>query len=262
MQSEFQATSATEVKSDVEAELHHKPSVHAEQIGGSAKEGSNRIRRLLMKNDTQLKSDVEAELNWEPSVHAEQIGVSAKDGVVELDGQVGSYSEKWAAERAALRVSSVKAIASEIKVELPSSATRTDEDIARAAKNHLEWNYWVPDTVKVQVANGWVTLTGTADWQYEKEEADRVVRPLMGVKGVSNQITLTPRASATDVKVKIEDALKRSAETDAARIKVEVSAGKVTLRGTVSSWAERADAARAAWAAPGVTGVDDLITVV
>ncbi len=214
-----------------------------------------------MKNDAQLKSDVEAELRWDPSVHAEQIGVSAKNGVVELDGHVGSYTEKWAAERAALRVSNVKAIASEIKVELSSSATRTDEDIARAAKNHLEWNYWVPDTVKVQVANGWVTLTGTAEWQYEKEEADRVVRPLMGVKGVSNEITVTPRASAIDVKAKIEDALKRSAETDAEQIKVEALAGIVTLRGTVSSWAERAAAESAAWAAPGVTKVEDLITV-
>jgi len=215
-----------------------------------------------MKSDAQLKSDVEAELGWEPSVHAEQIGVSAKNGVVELDGQVGSFSEKWAAERAAMRVSSVKALASEIKVVLPSSATRTDEDIARAAKNYLQWNYWVPDTVKVQVSDGWVTLSGKAEWQYQKEEAERLVRPLLGIKGVSNDITVSPRVKPTDVKVKIEDALKRNAEIDAGQIQIETSEGRVTLRGTVNSWAERTAAERAAWAAPGVTGVDDFITVV
>jgi len=215
-----------------------------------------------MKNDAQLQSDVEAELRWDPSIHAEQIGVSAKNGVVELDGHVGSYYEKWAAERDALRVSSVKAIATEIKVELPSSATRTDEDIARVAKNHLDWNYSVPDTVKVKVTDGVVTLEGTAEWQYQREEAERVVRPLMGVKGVFNAISVTPKASAIDVKIKIEDALKRNAETDAKHIKVETSDGKVILRGTVNSWAERAEAERAAWAAPGVTRVEDLITVV
>jgi len=214
-----------------------------------------------MKNDAQLKSDVEAELRWDPSIHAEQIGVSVKSGVVELDGHVGSYYEKWAAERDALRVSSVKAIATEIKVELPSSATRTDEDIARVAKNHLDWNYSVPDTVKVKVTDGMVTLEGTAEWQYQREEAERVVRPLMGVKGVFNAIAVTPRVSASDVKVKIEDALKRSAETDANHIKVETSDGNVTLRGTVSSWAERFAAEHAAWAAPGVRRVDDFITV-
>ncbi len=214
-----------------------------------------------MKNDIQLKSDVEAELRWDPSIHEEQIGVSAKNGVVELDGHVGSYSEKWAAERAALRVSSVKALASEIKVELPSSATRTDEDIARTAKNHLDWNLAVPDTVKVQVSNGWVTLSGKTEWKFQKDEAERVVRPLIGVTGVSNDITVNPNAEATDVKVKIEAALKRNAEIDAKNINVETSYGNVTLRGTVSSWAERAEAERAAWAAPGVTNVEDFITV-
>ena len=215
-----------------------------------------------MKSDAQLKSDVEAELGWEPSVHAEQIGVSAKNGVVELDGQVGSFSEKWAAEHAALRVASVKALASEIKVELPSSSTRTDEDIARAAKNYLQWNYWVPDTVKVQVSDGWVTLSGSAEWQYQKEEAERLVRPLLGIKGVSNDIMVTPRVKTTDVKVKIEEALKRNAEIDAGQINIETSEGRVALRGTVTSWAERSAAERAAWAAPGVTEVDNFITVV
>jgi osmotically-inducible protein OsmY len=183
-----------------------------------------------MKSDQQLKSDVEQELRWEPSVHAEQIGVSVKSGVVELDGQVDAYYEKWAAERAAMRVSNVKAVASEIKVELPSSGARTDEEIARTAMNQLDWNYSVPNSVKVQVTDGWVTLKGTAEWQYQKEEAEREVRPIKGVKGVFNEITVTPRVSAVDVKLKIENALKRNAETDASHINVEVFDSKVTLK--------------------------------
>jgi VCBS repeat-containing protein len=214
-----------------------------------------------MKNDEQLKSDVEQELRWEPSVRAEQIGVSVKNGVVELDGHVDSYYEKWAAERAAMRVSNAKAVASEIKVELPSSATRTDEDIARTAMNHLEWNSSVPNTVKVQVTEGCVMLKGTTEWQYQREEAERAVRALKGVKWVSNEITVTPKLRAVDVKVKIENALKRNAETDAKHITVETSDGNVTLRCHVSSWSEREEAEHAAWAAPGVTKVDDLILI-
>jgi osmotically-inducible protein OsmY len=214
-----------------------------------------------MKNDEQLQSDVEQELRWDPSVRAEQIGVSVKGGVVELDGHVDSYYEKWAAERAAIRVTNAKAIANEIKVELPSSATRTDEDIARTAINHLEWNYSVPETVKVVVVNGSVTLKGTTEWQYQKEEAERAVRLLKGVRWVLNEITVTPKISAVDVKMKIESALKRNAETDAKHITVETSDSKVTLRGHVRSWIEREQAEKAAWAAPGVSKVEDLITI-
>jgi osmotically-inducible protein OsmY len=214
-----------------------------------------------MKTSEQLKNDVEQELRWEPSVHAERIGVSVESGVVQLDGYVDNYFEKWAAERAAMRVGDARAVASEIKVEMPYSDSRTDEDIARAALNHLEWNYSVPGTVKVQVADGRITLTGAAEWQYQKEEAERSVRQLYGVKWVSNEITVTPKVNAIDVKVKIENALKRSAETDATHITVETSNGNVTLRGSVRSWVERQGAENAAWAAPGVTRVEDLITI-
>jgi osmotically-inducible protein OsmY len=214
-----------------------------------------------MTNDEQLRSDVEQELRWEPSVRAEQIGVSVKDGVVQLDGHVDNYFEKWGAERAAMRVLNTKAMASEIKIDMPSSAVRTDADIARVAMNNLEWNYSVPATVKVKVSDGSVTLTGIAEWQYQKEEAERVVRPLRGVKWVSNEITVTPKLNAEDVKTRIESALKRGAETDSKKITVEASNGKVTLRGSVKSWSEREEAQHAAWAAPGVTNVEDLITI-
>jgi osmotically-inducible protein OsmY len=214
-----------------------------------------------MRNDQQLKSDVEWELKWDPSLKAEQIGVSAKDGVIELDGHVDSYFEKWSAERAALKVTDVKAVASEIKVELPTSSIRTDEDIARTASEQLEWNLSVPDTVKVQVTDGRVSLVGTTDWQYQKVAAEKSVRSLQGVTWLFNQIKVTPRANAGVIKVDIENALKRHAETDAKNIMVETAGGMVTLTGKVSSWGEREDAQRAAWAAPGVTMVKDMITI-
>jgi len=215
-----------------------------------------------MKSDQQLKNDVETELRWEPSVHSEQIGVSVKDGVVELDGHVDSYFEKWSAERAAMRVQSTKSVASEIKVEMPNSFSRTDADIAKAAMHQLEWNFMVPNTVKVQVSEGCVTLKGTTEWQYQKEEAERLVRPLRGVKWFFSEIKVTPTVTAGDVKTSIEDALKRNAIVEASHISVEAAGGgQVTLRGYVHSWAEREEARHAAWAAPGVTMVDDFITI-
>lgn len=214
-----------------------------------------------MKTDKQLKEDVEQELRWEPSVREEHIGVSAKDGVVELDGEVASYAEKWGAERAALRVAEVRALASKIAVILDSANSRTDEDIARAAKVALDWDYSAPRQTKVKVSDGWVTLEGTAEWQYRREAANRIVGQLSGVKGVINNIVLKPTVNPSDVKTKIEKAFKRSAAIDAGNIKVDASEGAITLRGKVKSWYERDEAEREAWAAPGVTSVTDLITV-
>jgi osmotically-inducible protein OsmY len=214
-----------------------------------------------VKTEETIKSNVEQELRWEPSVCETKIGVSVNNGVVELDGHVGSLYEKWAAERAALRVVGVTSIASEIIVDLPFESERTDQDIASAATNHLNWNSQVPDTIKLKVSDGWITLLGTAEWQYQKEEAGRAVRSLRGVKAVLNEIELKPTVSTTGIQIKIEDALKRDAQIEAKDITVETSGNMVTLRGRVHSWREHDDAEHAAFSAPGVGSVSNLLTV-
>jgi osmotically-inducible protein OsmY len=212
--------------------------------------------------DLELRKNVESELNWEPSVPAAEIGVAAKDGIVTLTGRVQSYWEKLAAERAAARVSGVRAVVNELEIRLPYTSERTDEDIARAAVNALEWTISVPsERIKVKVSKGWITLEGNVEWQFQKSAAEKAVRYLTGVKGVSNLIEVKPQVSKSVVKTAIEDALKRSAEVDANRIKVETDGDKVILRGTVRSWFEREEAERAAWAAPGVRSVDNRITI-
>jgi osmotically-inducible protein OsmY len=212
--------------------------------------------------DLELKKSVESELNWEPSINAAEIGVATKDGIITLTGRVQSYWEKLAAERAAARVSGVRAVVNELEIRLPYASERTDEDIARAAVNALEWTISVPsERIKVKVSKGWITLEGNVEWQFQKSAAEKAVRYLTGVKGVSNLIDVKPQVSKSVVKTAIEDALKRSAEVDANRIKVETDGEKVILRGTVRSWFEREEAERAAWAAPGVRSVDNRITI-
>jgi osmotically-inducible protein OsmY len=213
-------------------------------------------------SDLELKKAVESELTYEPSINAAEIGVAVKDGIVTLSGHVPSYWEKIAAERAAERVAGVKALVNDLEVKLPSSSERTDEDIARAALNALEWSVLVPpNRIKVRVSKGWVTLEGNADWQFQKSAAEKAVRKLIGVKGVSNLVSVKPRVSSIEVKSEIENALKRSAELDAEQIRVEAEGDRVILKGTVHSWFEREEAEKAAWRAPGVREVEDDLVV-
>jgi osmotically-inducible protein OsmY len=188
--------------------------------------------------------------------------VAVKNGVVTLSGRIPSYWEKVSAERAAARVSGVKAVANELEVRLPGSSERTDEDIAQAAVDTLRWSVFVPqDRIKVKVSKGWITLEGNVDWQYQKSAAEKAVRKLYGVLGVSNLIEVKPQVSKAEVKTSIEAALKRLAEVDANRIRVDTEDGKVVLSGSVRSWFEREEAERAAWAAPGVRSVEDRIAI-
>jgi osmotically-inducible protein OsmY len=213
--------------------------------------------------DGDLKQYVEYALDWEPSVDAAEIGVSVESGVITLRGEVGSYAAKAAAERVVLLVYGVKAVANDLTVRLVTDFERNDTDIAQAAVTSLKWNAIVPQNhVTITVSNGWLTLNGTLDWQYQKEAAALAVRDLMGVKGITNSISVKPHVQAGDVKAKIEAAFMRSAEIDARRVSVTAVEGKVILNGHVRSWVERQEAERVAWAAPGVSQVDDRITVV
>jgi osmotically-inducible protein OsmY len=216
----------------------------------------------LPTTDEQIQRDVLAELKWDTRVSPNEVGVAVKNGVVALTGWVDSYTKKWAAEDAAHRVRGVIAVANDLEVRLPDSSQRSDDEIAGAAVDKLVWDALIPsEKIQVTVSKGWVTLKGQVEWQYQRVDAEKVVRRLTGVRGVTNLITVAPRVSPSGLKQSIEQALIRSVKTDAERIKVEVEGNKVILRGTVRSWAEREEAERAAWLASGVTAVDNHIAI-
>ena len=207
------------------------------------------------------------ELKWEPGIRAAEIGVAVKDGVVSLTGNVDSYSKKWAAARAARRVAGVKSVTEDIKLSPPVSLKRADADIALSATTTLYWNVMVPsDSVKVTARDGWLTLSGEVDFYYQKNAAEDAVRHMVGVLGVINRITIkppTPIVNAPELKNGIAGALKRNARLlkVAEKIKVEVSGSKVILSGSVGSWADREEAEYAAFCAPGISEVDNRLTV-
>jgi len=215
-----------------------------------------------MKSDSQLKQDVSTELDWDPSINASQVGVAVKDGVVTLSGHLDTYAEKHAVERAAQRVHGVKAIAVELDVKLAPSHQRSDSEIAAAAESALKWHSLVPaERLQVKVEKGWVMLNGEVDWEYQRRSAEKAIRPLTGVIGLSNAVTLRPSTSPANVANRIRDALTRHAEHEAKHIEVIVNGSVVTLRGKVDSWPERTAAYGAAWSAPGVMSVVNELTV-
>jgi osmotically-inducible protein OsmY len=215
-----------------------------------------------MRLDSDIKRDVEDELRWDPDIEATDIAVTVHNGVVTLAGFVRSYAQRTEAERDAKRVAGVVGVANDIEVRLPALDQRPDPEIAREAASALKSELpFSSENIKVVIRDGWLTLEGTVEWNYARERAESSVKRVRGVKGVTNEITLKPTVQPHEVRRKIEDALRRSAELDASRITVEVNGDEVVLRGTVKSWAERQEAERAAWAAPGVTRVENRITI-
>jgi osmotically-inducible protein OsmY len=216
----------------------------------------------MMKTDIEIERDVKDELGWNPDLNATDIAVSVNKGVVTLTGFVKSYTDKYEAEAAAKRVAGVVAIANDIEVRMPSVDERPDPEIARDAVAAIKSQLPVSsENIKVVVKNGWISLEGEAEWQYQRSTAETAVRRIKGVKGVNNTIKLMPRAEPSEIKRKIQKAFQRNAEVDSNRIMVEADGSAVTLKGTVRSWIEREEAERAAWAAPGITTVVNQIVV-
>ena len=221
-----------------------------------------RLPGQKMRSDDDVKRHVEAELEWDPGVDSTDIGVAVNQGVVTLSGFVRSFAHKLAAERAAKRVAGVVGLANDLQVQLPGADERPDPEIARDAVAELK--KWLPDAwrhVRPIVEDGWVTLEGEVEWNFQRNYAERALHWIAGIKGISNLIRLRPQVAAAEVRHNIEEALRRNAQIDANRVTVEASGGEVILGGSVHSWAARQEAERAAWAAPGVTGVDNQITV-
>jgi osmotically-inducible protein OsmY len=211
-----------------------------------------------MKSDLELKKAVLAELEFDSSVKVGEIGVSAKDGIVTLTGSAGSYAEKWAAARAVKRLAGVRGLAEDIVVKLPESARRTDTEIATTAVDAIKWLATVPkDTVKITVREGWISLEGAVDSWHQKSAAEEAVRNRAGVRGVTNLIVINPKVAPGDVKEAIIAAFERHALLDARQIQVETNGGAVVLRGNVRSLIEQEEAEHAAWAAKGVTQVEN-----
>jgi len=215
-----------------------------------------------MKTDLEIQKDVMDELRWTPSLNSTEIGVAVKKGIVTLSGTVDTYAKKLSAEKAAKSIEGVKAIAEDIEVKISSLGKKTDTDIAGAALNALKWNSSVnEEKIKVSVDNGWVTLEGTTDWEYQKNSARKAVENLVGVRGINNLIKISPKVAPSDVLNKISAAFHRSATIDAGKINLEVNGSKVILNGTVRSYAEKKDAEGAAWFAPGVTSVENNLVI-
>jgi osmotically-inducible protein OsmY len=211
----------------------------------------------------EIHTDVTAELKWEPRLREDEIGIAVKEGVVTLTGFVPDFAQRRIAGRAAERVFGVRAVAQELQVKMPDTLRRSDTELAHQVVNALAWDVEVPDQkITAKIEDGWVTLEGEVEWQYQRNAAERAVRYLAGIKGVSNLVTIKPHATPFDVEQHIRAALHRNAESDAKKIQVTAFDGKVTLTGAVRTWPERFEVERAAWSASGVTAVDDRLSVV